>query len=136
MSNLAFVNDALSLIGVLPAGQNATAEDGALALRIVADLADEWADDGIVITWDADAEVGDDCPLIGTERTATNYALAIRLCPHFGREVSPTLASLAGSVVGKLQRIQIVRSIDAVEPPMPTAEAGAGQFDITTGGFV
>lgn len=136
MSNLTFVNDALSLIGVLPAGQNASAADATLALRIVADLADEWADDGIVISWDSTAEIGDDCPLIGTERMATQYVLAVRLCPHFGREVAPTLAALAASTVGKLQRIQIVRSIEPVQPPMPRAEAGNGTFDIVTGTIV
>lgn len=133
MSNLTFVNDALSLIGVLPAGQDASAADANLALRIVADLADEWADDGIVITWDSNAEIGDDCPLIGTERNATQYALAVRMCPHFGREVSPTLAALTSSAVNKLQRIQIVRSIEEVVPPLPVGEALNTQFDIQTG---
>lgn len=132
MSNLTFVNDALSLIGVLPAGQNASAEDGALALRVVGELADEWADDGIVITWDSQAELSDDCPLAGTERTATNYALAVRLCPHFGREVAPTLAALASDAVRKLQRIQIVRSIEPAEPPMPISERLGGTYDIFT----
>lgn len=135
MSNLTFVNDALSLIGVLPSGQNATAEDSALALRIVADLADEWADDGIVISWDSEAEIGDDCPLIGTERAATQYALAVRLCPHFGREVSPTLAALASTAVGKLQRLQIVRDIEPAEPSMPTAQGDVLARDITAASF-
>lgn len=135
MSNLTFINDALSLIGVLPAGQNASAEDSALALRVVADIADEWADDGIVISWDTQAEVGDDCPLIGTERSATQYALAIRLCPHFGREAPPTLIALASGAVGKLQRIQIVRDMEPAEPAMPVAEGESGWYDITSGGF-
>lgn len=133
MSNLTFVNDALSLIGVLPAGQNASAADGALAIRVAGELVDEWADDGIVVTWDSQAELSDDCPLTGTERTAVQYALAVRLCPHFGREVAPTLASLAVGAVGKLNRIQIVRSIEPVEPSMPAAEVSNGQFDIATG---
>ena len=135
MSNLTFVNEALSLIGVLPAGQNATASDSALALRVVADIADEWADDGIIISWDSEAEIGEDCPLVGTERTATQYALAVKLCPHFGREVPPSLLGLAQGAVTRLNRIQIVRDIEPAEPPMPFAEAGNAQFDINTGGF-
>lgn len=136
MSNLTFVNDALSLIGVLPSGQNATAEDSTLALRIVSDLADEWADDGIVISWDSQAEIGDDCPLIGTERAATQYALAVRLCPHFGREVPPTLAALTASAVGKLHRIQIVRSIEPAEPSMPIGQGDwwQGNYSIESDG--
>lgn len=135
MSNLTFVNDALSLIGVLPSGQNASAEDSTLALRVVADIADEWADDGIVISWDSQAEIGDDCPLMGTERSATQYALALRLCPHFGREPPGSLVMLAASAIGKLQRMQIVRDIEPADVNMPASQGGNGQFDYETGGF-
>ena len=135
MSNLTFVNDALSLIGVLPAGQDANAADAALALRIVADIVDEWADDGIIVPWDTQAEIGDDCPLVGTERAATQYLLAVRLCPHFGREVPGSLAALTASAVGKLVRIQVVRSLESIEPPMPVAQGGSAQYDIETDNF-
>jgi hypothetical protein len=66
---------------------------------------------------------------------AAQYALAVRLCPHFGRDVAPTLAALAGSAVNKLQRIQIVRSIEPVEATMPAAQGGCATFNIETGGF-
>lgn len=133
MNNLQLVNDALSLIGVLPEGMNATAEQGDLALRVAGQLSDEWADDGIIVNWPPSTSLQDDCTLAGAELTAMTHVLAVRLCPHFGRDPSGTLAGLAAGAFGKLQRIQLVRSIEPVDTALPMSEAVTQVWDITSG---
>jgi hypothetical protein len=135
MSNLVFVNDALSLIGVLAQSQNASAEDGALALRAANEMVDEWADDGVTVNWSPQSSLDDECPLVGNELTAVKHHLAIRLCPHFGREPSPTLLALALAAYGKLQRKQMVQGMAPVEIPLPRAEGDWYSYDVTTDNF-
>lgn len=134
MSNLTFVNDALSLIGVLPEGIDATAEQGELALRTVNEMVAEWAEDDVIVNWSPQSSLDDDNPLTGNALTAVKHHLAIRLCPHFGREPSPTLVALAMSAYGKLQRKQMVQAMAPVTLQLPAAEGGnAAGWDITTG---
>ena len=135
MSNLLFVNDALSLIGVLPTAQNASAEDGALALRTANELVDEWDEDGVTVNWSPQTSLDADCPLVGTELTAVKHHLAIRLCPHFGREPSATLVALAQAAYSKLQRKQMVQAMAPVELQVPMAEADTHYWNITSGDF-
>jgi hypothetical protein len=123
MSNLSLVNDALRLIGVLPEGQDASAEQGELALRAVTDLVDEWGEDGIIVTWEPNPTLDGDCSLNGTELNAVKYALAVRLCPFYGRDPSGSLAVLSGNAVQRLVRQQIVRDLKASEPILPVSES-------------
>jgi hypothetical protein len=123
VSNLNLVNDALRLIGVLPEGQDASAEQGELALRAVTDLVDEWAEDGIIVTWEPNPTLVGDCSLTGTELNAVKYALAVRLCPFYGRDPSGSLAILSGNAVQRLIRQQIIRDLKAADPILPTSDA-------------
>jgi hypothetical protein len=132
MSNQNFVNDALSLINVLPSGMDASAEDGELALRVADELVDEWADDNIVVTWSPAAALADECPLEGTEKTAMKHHLAIRLCPHFGREPSAALIALADAAYRKLQRAIMARATDPQVVQLPAAEGDWGGYNILT----
>lgn len=122
MSNLALVADALSLIGVLPEGGQVSAEQGELALRIANELVDEWADDGIVLSWSPATTLQDDCPLMGAELAALKYGIAVRLCPHFGRDPAGTLALLASGALTKLVRQTVVKAIEAADPVLPVSE--------------
>ena len=133
MNNQNFVDDALSLIGVLPEGQNASAEQGVLALRFANELVDEWADDGLYVNWTPNTALADDNTLSGSELTAVKYHLAIRLCPVFGREPSQALMVIAGQAYGRLLRQQAARNLEPVSESLPLAEGGGGMFDITTG---
>jgi hypothetical protein len=133
MSNQSLVNDALSLINVLPSGTDASAEDAELALRVVNEIADEWAEDGIAVNWSPSAVLSDDLELTGSELSAVKYQLAVRLCPHFGREPSQALMGLAGSSLYKLQRNQMVRGIAEIEVSAPASEGWRGVWDITQG---
>lgn len=133
MSNLALVNDALASIGVLPEGQDATAEQGQTALAVVSKMVDEWADDGITVNWNSYATLDEECPLTGVERTAVEYQLAVRLCPLYERDPRATLVALASSAYQKLQRIQMVRSLQDVgtEANLPIPEGIRYRWDIT-----
>lgn len=135
MSNLLLVNDALSLIGAIATGQDASAEDGALALRTANEMVSEWNEDGVVVSWSPQSDLTAECPLSGLELTAVKHHLAIWLCPHFGREPSATLVALAQGAYGKLQRKQMVDGMVAVSIPLPAPEGWNYGFDITTGGF-
>ena len=134
MSNLTFVNDALSLIGVLPEGVDASAEQGELALRTANELVDEWAEDDVIVNWSVQSSLDDDNPLTGNALTAVKHHLAIRLCPHFGREPSPTLIAIAMSAYGKLQRKQMVQAMEPVTLQLPQAEGGYAGWNILTDG--
>ncbi len=133
MSNLLLVNDALRLIGVLPEGQDATAEQGETALRVFTDIVNEWQDDGILVSWEPSTELSGDCSLTGTELTASKYALAVKLCPHYGRDPSASLAMMANNAVNKLIRQQISRSMEAADPVLPLPEGYWQGYDITRG---
>jgi hypothetical protein len=135
-TNLQFINDALSLINVLPEGQDASAEQGDVALRTTNELVDEWSEGDVVVNWSPQTSLTDDCSLSGMESTAVKYHLAIRLCPHFGRDPSATLIALANSTYAKLLRKQMASRVEPVELSLPQAEGGLGYgFDITSGGF-
>lgn len=126
MSNLTFVNDALSLIGVLPEGVDATAEQGELAIRTVDEMVDEWQDDGIVVGWSPASSLDDDCSVRGLELMALKYHLAIRLSPHFGREPPGVLVALASGAYAKLQRRQMVSEMQPASLSLPAAEGDVG----------
>lgn len=133
MSNLTFVNDALSLLGVLPEGVDASAEQGELALRTANEMVEEWSEDGVGVNWSPQTSLDDDCPLTGNAMTAVKYHLAIRLAPHFGRDPSGVLVALAQTAYNKLQRTQMVQGMEPVTLQLPAAEGGyAGGWNILT----
>lgn len=133
MNNLDFINDALTLINVLPEGQNASPEQGATAMRFANELVDEWADDGLDLNWTPMTALTDENTLAGSELTALKYALAINLCPIFGREPPPALVAIAGKSYTTLLRLQIARTLEPVELALPRSEGGQGGYDILTG---
>jgi hypothetical protein len=120
MSNLTFINDALSLIGVLPEGVDATPEQGALALRVLSELVDALEDEGTTVAWDANSQLTDENTLRGLEKPAVQYALAIRLCPHFGREAPQSLLFLADWAMRRLVRKQL--NMDPSDAVLPQSE--------------
>lgn len=129
MSNLLLVNDALTLINVLPVGVDASAEDGELALRVVSEMADEWADDGLLVNWNPQARLNEETQLVGTELTAVKYQLAVRLCPYFSKDPSQVLIALASNAMQKLQRQQLARG-EGLTISMPEPEARGPYFDV------
>jgi hypothetical protein len=131
MSNLTLISDALSMIGVLPEAQEASAEQGTLALRLVDEMVGEWNDDGVIVSWDSKPRLDDDCHLMGTEMNAVKYGLAVRLCPHYGRMPTPDILGLAAAAYTRLARQQMARGLQPMEVSMPKSESGYG-YDILT----
>jgi hypothetical protein len=130
MSNVTFINDALSLIGVLPEGMDATAEQGALALRVLSELVEALEANGTSVSWDANSSLTDENTLRGLEKPAVQYALAIRLCPHFGREPPPAVVGLADWAMRRLLRQQL--NMDPSNAVLPGASADRAFVDITS----
>jgi hypothetical protein len=131
-TNLIFINDALSLIGVIPEGIDATPEQGELALRTANEMVEEWTDDGVVVGWSPQTGLNDVLTVKGNELTAIKHHLAIRLCPHYGREPSPTLVALALSAYAKLQRDQMVSELEPVVTDVPRGEGQRVGWNILT----
>lgn len=122
MNNIDLVNDALMLIGVLAEGMTASPEQADLAMRETDSIVEELSDDGIIVNWSPQGALSDPCSLQGIERTTVLYHLAVRLCPHFGREPAKSVMGLAGSAYNRLLRIQLVQSIAPVSLSLPQGE--------------
>jgi hypothetical protein len=131
MSNQNLVNDALSLIGVLPEGQAASAEHATLALRVLNEMIEEWAEEDVVVSWNPSLTIDDDSPLVGAEQNAVKYHLAIRMCPHFDREPPSSIVAFAQSAYRRLQRRQMADSIIEITLDVPQSPSGYG-YDILT----
>jgi hypothetical protein len=132
MNNSDLINDALSLIGVLPEGTTATASQAELGLREINALVEEWADDGVIVNWSPQAELAEITSLMGLELQSVKYHLAIRLCPHFGREPAPSVVALAQSAFNKLLRVNMVKTMEPITLVVPLSEGGTGVWDFRT----
>jgi hypothetical protein len=67
--------------------------------------------------------------LNGTELNAVRYALAVKLCPMYGRDPSGSLAMLANNAVNRLVRQQLVRSMEPVTSSLPVSEGTRQYWD-------
>lgn len=130
MSYLTLVNDALSLIGVLPEGQDASADQGTLALRVAVEMVADWEDEGVTVTFPSSATLSGSHSLAGTELNAVKYGLAVRLCPYFGREPSGTLAALAVNAWNRLARQQMAADLEPSNALLPQQEGKLSGWDI------
>lgn len=135
MTNNDLIEQALRLIGVLAEGMTATAEQSAIALAVMNEIADDWSENGVSLNWSEQTDVTADLTLAGAERSAMQYELAVRLCPAFGREASPTVMGLAAQSYRRILRSAINLANQPVTVSLPAAEAGNSQYDILTGGF-
>ena len=102
-------------------------------MREIDSIVEELLDDGIVVNWSPEGAFADPCSLTGVERATVLYQLAVRLCPHFGREPAQSIIMLASSAYSRLQRIQMVQSMAPVTLAVPAAEGGSYGYDITKG---
>ena len=133
MTNADFARDVLLLIGVLAEGLDASEEQCQTVLRAMNDLADEWADSEVTINWSPQSLSTDDFTLFGGEVSAAKYNLAVRLCPVYGKSVTPELAGAAMQSYDRLLRNQLNRSIEPLQTTLPESEAVRQWYDITSG---
>lgn len=132
MTNNDLIENALRLIGVLAEGMTATAEQSAIALAVMNEIADDWSENGVSLNWSEQDDTGADLTLSGAERSAMQYELAVRLCPAFGREPSPSLMMLAGSAYRRILRSALNLANQPVTASMPAAEGAATTYNILT----
>jgi hypothetical protein len=132
MSNLTIINDALSLIGVLPEGQDASAEQGTDALRALNDMLAEWSLNGIDIGWFPQTETTEDFPIDYRLQAVVKYNLAVHLSPAYGKPVPPEIAVIAGNFKQALVRRILNSQLLAANPILPLAEGGGGGYNILT----
>ena len=135
MTNEDFIRDTLLAIGVVPEGVDATPEQAQTALRAMNELAREWADAGVSINWSTQTDPALPCMLIGGELAAARYALALRLCPLYGRDPPLAIVALADTAYTRLLRTQLNRALEPVDPVLPAAEGGYSGYSIVTDTF-
>jgi hypothetical protein len=133
MINLTIINDALTLIGVLPEGQDASADQGTACLRVLNDMMAEWSLNGIDLGYFPQTETAEDFPIDYRLSEVVKYNLAVRLCAYYGRAVPPDVAVLASNAKTALVRRILSSSMVPVNPILPIAEGSWGYYDITTG---
>jgi hypothetical protein len=131
-TNLTLINDALSLIGVLPEGQDASAEQGTDGLRALNDMLAEWSLNGTDIGYFPQTETTEDFPCDYRLTEVVKYNLAVRLCAFYSRPVPPDVAFIAGNTKSALIRRLIVSGMQPADPILPTAEAGGWGYNILT----
>jgi hypothetical protein len=132
MSNLTIINDALSLIGVLPEGQDATAEQGSDGLRAMNDMLAEWALNGTDIGYFPQTETGEDFPCDYRLSEVVKYNLAVRLCGFYNRPIPQDVGFIAGNGKSALVRRLIVSGQQPADPILPAAEGGGQGYNIFT----
>ena len=131
MTNAELINAALGLIGVLPEGQDASAEQGADCLRAMNDMLAEWSLNGTDIGYYPQTETTEDWPCDYRLAEVVKYNLAVRLCALYGKQIPPDVAILASNAKVALIRRIIVSGQQTADPILPRAEAGNWQYDIT-----
>jgi len=129
MSNLTIINDALSLIGVLPEGQDASAEQGTDGLRAMNDMLAGWEVD---IGYFPQTETTEDWPCDYRHAEVVKYNLAVRLAPHYSKSIPPEVGIIAGNTYNRLLRQQLVAALQPASTILPIAEGGYGGYSILT----
>lgn len=136
MINHDIIDDALGLIGVLAETEEASLEQCEHALRKLNNLLSQWLLDGIDLEWSPQTmdDIGAEAPLpVGTEN-AVIYYLAFAEAPHYGKQVTPEMASAGASFYAALLRRAMNDQLNEVRSGLPY---GDGQLlprtDITQG---
>jgi hypothetical protein len=133
MTNADFAREVLLLIGVLAEGLEASEEQCQTVLRAMNDLADEWADSEVTVNWSPQTDSSAELSLFGGEVNAAKYTIAVRLCPVYGKPLTPELAVAADQAYKRMLRNQLNRSIEPLNVTMPQSEAVRQWYDITSG---
>lgn len=131
-TNIVLVTDALRLLGVVAATDNASAEDAALALRVCNEMLDDWSSRNIDVGWFPQTTLADDAPVNDDAINAVKYSLALLLAPYFGLEPAPSIIASATRHYTRLLRISIIEQMtETTMTHIPRGERG-GFYDITT----
>lgn len=128
-TNLEIIQDALEAIGVIGETATPSAEQGAHALRKLNQMMEQWEEDGVKLNYFAQTDTGEECPIPAYAEVGVYSALAMRLAPTYGAEVSAELASMADKGYQTILR-KVVKAPEADMSHMPGA---FHQWNIETG---
>ena len=110
ITNLQLVRDALSLINVIGVGESVEPEQSEHALSKLNQILDDWKADGVDLQFYPQTmdDLASDCPIPSDSELAVTHYLAIAVAPHYGKQISPALISLAGKYYSRLVRVAMV----------------------------
>jgi hypothetical protein len=123
MTNLEIITAALSLLGVIPEGQEATAEQAALGLSVMQDMLDEWEGEGIYMNHAPDMALLDDFAAQPASTGAVKAGLAMALAPYYERTPNPVVIAMAQAGYSRLLRDAAISQLRAVDSGLPTPDA-------------
>lgn len=89
------ITRALRMIGVLAAGEAASAEDAADALGALNDMLRDWEADGVSLGFAPLSSVGGALGVPDDALRAIKFNLAVELAPEYSTEPSPTVLNTA-----------------------------------------
>lgn len=130
-TNNEIIRDALGLLGVLRETESPSAEQGDHGLRILNELLEQWAGEGIEIGQWPQTDVNDTSPLDIRVLSAVKANLAVALSPYYGIAVAPTEMERAGRLYRHLLRDVAVNRLQ--EADMTHLPGVYGDWNILTG---
>lgn len=136
-TNRQVIQSALRKISVLDANQDASAEDGQLALEAMNDLMALLSGEGIDFGYPPQDSLNDDFPLGATEEAQVKPLLAVQLFTYFpSGVVSPTLAGEAEMARRQMLRTAVLLNREESSVThLPLGESGTGVWDISSDSF-
>ena len=134
ITNLQVINAALRDINVISEVEDASAEQGAHAIRKLNQMMEAWKEEDKDLGWFSQPDTTGDCPIPDWAELGVSSALAIVLAPKYGASISPELAMIAEGAVNVIARKTISEKLDNQD--MSHLPRGSGHFssgyDITT----
>lgn len=133
-TNLEIIEDALRDINVLSEVDNASAEQGAYALRKLNQMMELWKEQSIDVGWYAQTATTDDIPVPDWMEGAVTAGLAIACAPKYGATVSRELGVIADNAISTVKRKLISEGLqnrDMSHMPIGSGHYGRG-YDITS----
>lgn len=133
IAHVDLIGDALRLIGVLAETETASAEQGALGLRVVAEMLADWEADGVDLGYVPAAALADAVAADDTEISAIKYNLAHMLAGYYGRPTPAWVLERAQTLYGRLVRLAVQGArVEADLTNIPLGERN-GRYDILAG---
>lgn len=103
-TNIELIRDALGLVGILNELQQPSANQSDHGLRILNEMLEEWASDGINVGQWPQTDVDAESPVPLGTIPAVKYNLAAALGPYYGVSLSPADTQRAERFYGRLVR--------------------------------
>lgn len=133
-TNLTVIEDALREINVISEVDNASAEQGAFALRKLNQMMASLLEDDVGVGWYAQTDTTDSIPIPDWAERGITASLALMLAPTYGATVSAELAAIINTEISKIRRkTQSEKLVNTDMTHLPIGQGHFGtRYDITT----